>query len=93
MLTSDPAGVAQLGDRGVLAPGFKADINVIDYDRLGMGQPQVVRDLPAGAKRIAQQTRGYVATLVSGTIIRRDDQPTAALPGKLVRGKQPAPVR
>ena len=93
MLTSDPAGVVQLGDRGVLAPGFKADLNVIDYDRLGLGRPEVVRDLPGGAKRIAQATTGYVATLVSGTIIRRDDQPTSALPGKLVRGRRAAPHR
>ena len=93
MLTSDPAAVAQLGDRGVLAPGYKADINVIDYDQLGLDGPRVVRDMPAGGKRIAQQTHGYAATLVSGTIIRRDDQATQARPGKLVRGIQHAPCR
>ena len=87
MLTSQPAATMKLRDRGVLAPSFKADINIIDHDRLRLCGPRVVRDLPAGGKRIAQTTRGYVATIVNGEIVRRDDSPTAALPGKLVRGR------
>ena len=91
MLTSAPAATARLGDRGRLAPGYKADVNVIDYDRLALATPRVVRDLPAGGKRIDQRARGYAATLVSGQTIRRDDQPTSALPGQLVRGSRQAP--
>ena len=91
MLTSTPAAAARLGDRGRLAPGYKADINVIDYDRLALATPKVVRDLPAGGKRIDQRASGYAATLVSGQIIRRDDEPTSALPGQLVRGSREAP--
>lgn len=92
MLTSAPAATARLGDRGRIAPGYKADINVIDYDRLTLATPRVVRDLPAGGKRIDQRTRGYAATLVSGQVIRRDDEATAALPGQLVRGSRQAPL-
>lgn len=91
MLTSAPATAARLGDRGMLAPGYKADINVIDYDRLTLATPRVVRDLPAGGKRLDQRTSGYAATLVSGQVIRRDDAPTSALPGQLVRGSRPLP--
>lgn len=92
MLTSDPAKAARLNDRGQLAPGYKADVNIIDYDRLGLSVPQVLRDLPAGGKRIHQYAHGYAETLVGGKIIRRDDAATAALPGHLVRGSRPAPV-
>jgi N-acyl-D-amino-acid deacylase len=91
MLTAAPAAAARLNDRGRLAPGYKADINVIDYDRLALATPTVVRDLPAGGKRIDQRATGYSATLVSGQIIRRNDDPTSALPGQLVRGSQRAP--
>jgi len=91
MLTSTPAAAARLGDRGMLAPGFKADVNIIDYDRLMLATPKVVRDLPAGGKRIDQRARGYAATLVNGQIIRRDDEPTSALPGQLIRGSRQAP--
>ena len=91
MLTATPAATARLGDRGRIAPGYKADINVIDYDRLTLGNPRVVRDLPAGGKRIDQRTSGYAATVVSGQIIRRNDEATAALPGQLIRGSRLAP--
>ena len=91
MLTSAPAAAARLSDRGVLAPGYKADVNIIDFETLGLCPPRVVRDLPAGGKRIVLATRGYAATIVNGTIIRRDDEPTGALPGQFVRGSQPAP--
>ncbi len=91
MLTSEPAAAARLGDRGVLARGYKADLNVIDFERLRLSAPRVVHDLPAGGKRLLQETRGYAATIVSGTIIRRDDEDTGALPGQLVRGGRRGP--
>jgi N-acyl-D-aspartate/D-glutamate deacylase len=91
MLTSGPAQLAGFRDRGVLKPGFKADINIIDYERLRWHAPTVQFDLPGGGRRIDQKASGYVATIVSGEIIVRDDLPTGRLPGKLVRGPQPAP--
>jgi N-acyl-D-aspartate/D-glutamate deacylase len=70
-LTSDTAGAAGLHDRGVLAVGKKADVNVIDWDRLGAGAPYVVNDLPAGGKRLLQKVNGYDATIVSGRVTFR----------------------
>jgi N-acyl-D-aspartate/D-glutamate deacylase len=90
-LTTDPAEMVGLMDRGVLAPGFKADINVIDFDRLGIDRPYMVHDLPEGAKRLLQKARGYTATIVAGQAVYRDGEATGALPGTLVRGAQPAP--
>ena len=90
-LTTDPAEMVGLMDRGVLAPGFKADINVIDFDRLGLDRPYMVHDLPKGAKRLLQKARGYTATIVAGQAVYRDGEATGALPGTLVRGAQPAP--
>ena len=91
MLTSEPATTARLGDRGRLALGYKADINIIDYDKLALATPSIIRDLPAGGKRIDQKTSGYAATIVSGQVIRMDDEATSALPGQLIRGSQKAP--
>ena len=88
MLTAKAARAVGLNDRGTLAVGAKADINVIDLDRLRLHQPEIVCDLPAGGRRLTQRATGYDATIVSGEIIRRHDQPTGALPGKLVRGAQ-----
>ena len=76
-------------DRGVVAAGYKADINVIDYDRLQLRQPEVVYDLPSGGRRLVQRTDGYVATIVSGVPVYRDGEATGALPGRLVRGTSP----
>lgn len=90
-LTTNPAEAVGLLDRGVLAPGFKADINVIDFDRLGIDRPYMVHDLPMGAKRLMQKARGYTATIVAGQAVYRDGEATGALPGTLVRGAQPAP--
>ncbi|MCZ6447169.1 MAG: amidohydrolase family protein [Alphaproteobacteria bacterium] len=90
-LTTDPAEVVGLKDRGVLAPGFKADINVIDFDRLQVERPYMVHDLPKGAKRLLQKARGYTATIVAGQPVYREGEATGALPGTLVRGAQPAP--
>jgi N-acyl-D-aspartate/D-glutamate deacylase len=85
-LTSDNAAAIGLSDRGVLRPGMKADLNVIDYDRLRLGVPEVVYDLPAGGKRLIQRTEGFEATIVSGAVVYRDGEATGALPGRLVRG-------
>jgi N-acyl-D-aspartate/D-glutamate deacylase len=91
-LTRDSATAIGLHDRGVLAPGYKADINIIDYDRLQLRQPEVVYDLPSGGRRLVQRTDGYAATIVSGVPVYRDGEATGALPGRLVRGAQAAPV-
>lgn len=87
-LTSDTASAAGLNDRGIVAPGKKADLNVIDYDRIAFGRPYVVHDLPAGGKRLLQKADGYAATIVAGHVTFRDGEATGALPGKLVRGQQ-----
>ena len=85
-LTSVPADLAGLPDRGRLVVGAKADINVIDLARLQVRVPTVVHDLPAGGRRMHQAADGIAATLVAGTVTYRDGQPTGALPGRLVRG-------
>ena len=91
-LTSAPARVAGLADRGRIAVGYKADLNVIDSDALRLHRPVVAYDLPAGGRRLDQGADGYVATIVSGEIIAENGEPTEARPGKLVRGRQPAPA-
>ena len=85
-LTSVPATLAGLADRGRLVPGAKADINLIDLDRLQVHVPTVVHDLPAGGRRMHQRASGYVATIVAGTVTYRNGEATGALPGRLVRG-------
>ncbi|MCV7378560.1 amidohydrolase [Mycobacterium alsense] len=91
-LTSVPARVAGLGDRGRVAVGYKADLNVIDHAGLRLHKPVITYDLPAGGRRLDQTADGYVATIVSGQIIAENGVPTDARPGKLVRGRKPAPV-
>ncbi|MGH1503838.1 MAG: N-acyl-D-amino-acid deacylase family protein [Acidimicrobiales bacterium] len=78
-------------DRGVLAPGHVADVNVIDLDRLGARRPRIVHDLPAGGRRLVQSADGYVRTIKGGTVTFADGEHTGELPGGLVRGAQPAP--
>lgn len=85
-LTSDNARAIGLNDRGVIRRGAKADLNVIDYDRLRIHAPEVVYDLPSGGRRLIQKVDGYVATLVSGQIVNREGVATGSLPGRLVRG-------
>ena len=87
-LTSDNAAAIGLHDRGLLKPGKKADINIIDYDKMVLRGPQMVYDLPAGGKRLVQRTEGFEATIVSGSVVYRNGEPTGALPGRLVRGAQ-----
>jgi N-acyl-D-aspartate/D-glutamate deacylase len=79
-------------DRGLLVPGYLADLNVIDYDGLALEPPEMVYDLPASGKRLVQRARGYVATVKSGTVVRERDQATGERPGRLLRGPQPRPV-
>ena len=85
MLGNKAARAVRLPDRGLLKVGGKADINVIDLDRLRLHLPEIVRDLPAGGRRLHQRATGYDATIVSGEIIRRYDQSTGARPGQLIR--------
>lgn len=91
MLTRQPAELYSLLDRGLLAPGMKADINVIDFDALQLRTPHVVHDLPAGGLRFLQNAEGIMATIVSGEVIYENGEATGALPGRLVRGSRPAP--
>ncbi len=91
-LTSVPARVAGLGDRGRIAVGYKADLNVIDHAGLRLHKPVISYDLPAGGRRLDQTAEGYVATIVAGQVIAENGVPTNARPGKLVRGRQPVPA-
>jgi N-acyl-D-aspartate/D-glutamate deacylase len=77
-----------LYDRGVIAPGYKGDVNVIDYDRLHLHPPKVHYDLPVGGRRLLQQVDGYDATIVSGVVTQRGGKATGARSGRLVRGAQ-----
>jgi N-acyl-D-aspartate/D-glutamate deacylase len=86
-LSRDNARAVGLLDRGVIAQGAKADLNVIDYDRLRLHAPRVSYDLPADGRRLLQDATGYCATIVAGVVTQRDDRPTGALPGRLVRGR------
>jgi N-acyl-D-aspartate/D-glutamate deacylase len=84
--THDTAALVGLRDRGRLAPGMKADLNLIEWDALGVRRPEIVFDLPAGGRRLVQRATGYRATVVSGEVTFEDGEPTGALPGRLVRG-------
>jgi N-acyl-D-aspartate/D-glutamate deacylase len=85
MLTSANAAFMGFHDRGVIAPGKRADLNVIDFAGLGFTRPKLVADLPAGGKRLMQHSQGYRYTLVAGEVIAQDGALTGARPGKLVR--------
>lgn len=91
MLTRQPAELYSLNDRGILAEGMKADVNIIDFDQLKLHTPHIVKDLPAGGKRFLQRADGIKTTIVSGEIIYQDGVSTGALPGKLIRGQQADP--
>ena len=85
-LSAGNAALYGFTDRGVVAPGKRADLNVIDLDRLRILPPELRHDLPAGASRILQGAEGYLATLVHGTVTRAQDADTGERPGRLVRG-------
>lgn len=85
MLTSRPARSIGMQDRGTLAPGMAADVNIIDLDALRLTSPRIVDDLPSGASRLLQGATGYRATLVNGTVVCEDDRDSGARPGKLLR--------
>jgi N-acyl-D-amino-acid deacylase len=84
-MTRNNAELYGFTDRGAVVPGLRADLNVIDLDRLTLHAPEFRNDLPSGAKRLVQEAEGYVATLVAGTVTRRNDTDTGARPGGLVR--------
>ena len=85
-MTSDTARLYGLGDRGVLAPGYKGDVNVIDFENLQLHPAELVFDLPGGARRLIQRADGYVATVVSGEVTLAKGEDTGARPGRLIRG-------
>ena len=92
LMTSVPAKVAGLADRGRIALGYMADLNVIDHAGLTLHKPVITHDLPAGGRRLDQTADGYVATIVSGEVIAANGVPTSARPGRLIRGRQAAPA-
>jgi N-acyl-D-amino-acid deacylase len=79
-------------DRGLLEPGYLADLNIVDLDGLGLEPPEMAYDLPAGGKRLIQRAHGYLATVKSGTVVRDHDEPTGERPGGVLRGAQPDPT-
>jgi len=81
-----------LFDRGVIALGMKADVNLIDFEKLHIHEPKIAYDLPANGKRFLQEITGYHTTICSGQVIYRNGKPTGNLPGKLIRGPQGAPL-
>jgi N-acyl-D-aspartate/D-glutamate deacylase len=91
-MSYETAHAVGLKDRGFLAPGYKADINVIDHEGLRVRSPRIVEDLPGGGRRLLQGVEGYVSTIVSGQVTYRDGLATGALPGRLVRGRQRGPT-
>jgi len=86
LLTARNAAHLGLADRGVIARGRRADLNVIDYAKLAPRRPELVRDLPAGGRRFVQKARGYVATIVKGEPVCENGEITPARPGRWVRG-------
>lgn len=90
--TRDTAAHVGWHDRGVLAPGYRADVNVIDFAKLALRPPRMVHDLPAGGRRLLQEAIGYRYTIKAGQVTFADGKHTGALPGTLVRGPQPAPA-
>jgi N-acyl-D-aspartate/D-glutamate deacylase len=89
----DTARLYGLDDRGLIAPGYLADLNLIDLARLKLGKPWLAFDLPAQGRRLLQKADGYVATIKSGTVTFRDGNWTGATPGGLIRGPQRAELR
>ena len=90
-MTNDTASLYGLHDRGVIRVGMKADLNLIDLENLKVDLPELAHDLPANGRRLIQKSEGYVATIVSGTIVMENGEDTGNRPGNLVRGQQVAP--
>jgi len=88
MQTRDTAALYRLNDRGLVAPGMKADLNVIDFDHLKLHSPEMIFDLPSGSRRLVQKASGYRATVVSGVVTFENGEPTGEMPGRLIRGPQ-----
>jgi N-acyl-D-aspartate/D-glutamate deacylase len=86
-LTFDPAMLWGIPRRGLVRAGWQADLNVIDFDRLDLGPPELRHEFPAGAPHFGQKSRGYAATIVNGTVLMRDGAHTGALPGRLLRNE------
>ncbi|MGH9917823.1 MAG: amidohydrolase family protein, partial [Nitrososphaerales archaeon] len=89
MQTERTARLFGFEDRGLLAPGHRADVNVIDFEHLALGPVRMAYDLPAGGRRLVQEANGYVGTIKSGTVVREHDRFTGERPGALLRGPQP----
>ncbi len=87
----DTARTVGLYDRGVIAPGYRADLNVVDFDRLRLHKPTIVHDLPAGGRRLLQRATGWSHTIVAGRETYHDGEATDELPGRLIRGAQTNP--
>jgi N-acyl-D-aspartate/D-glutamate deacylase len=85
--TADTAALYGMDDRGMVKPGLRADLNLIDFARLGFDPPRMIHDLPAGGPRLMQKATGYEATLVAGEIIQRNGEDTGARPGRLIRSR------
>ena len=92
MQTRDTARLYGLHDRGTLAPGMKADLNLIDFEKLAILAPEMAFDLPAHGRRLIQRAQGYVATIVDGLVTFENGEATGEMPGKLIRGPQHAPM-
>ena len=86
--TRDTAEFYGLMDRGLIAPGMKADVNVIDFDNVRAHAPEMVFDPPEASSGLIQKADGFKHTIVSGEVILEDGQPTGAMPGKIIRGGQ-----
>ena len=87
-MSADTASFYGLDDRGKIEVGYKADLNVIDFDNMKLHAPEMVYDLPTDARRFVQRAEGFTHTIVSGEVIRAHNEPTGKLPGKLIRGPQ-----
>jgi len=92
MQTRETAELYGLNDRGIIAPGMKADLNIIDFEKLRILAPEMVFDLPADGRRMIQKAEGYRATIVSGVITFENGESTGEMPGHLIRGPQAAPA-
>jgi N-acyl-D-aspartate/D-glutamate deacylase len=90
-MTQHTAQLYGLRDRGVIAQGYKADLNVINPDEIQLHRPEMAYDLPGGARRLLQRANGYYATVVSGEIVMLEGEGTEARPGRLIRGERPTP--